>query len=159
MKEDLSRLLNECMEHATEEDLHSLRQLLTGMRKKQEDGGPLLGGVFAMEWENEEDTLTLSIPITPLTHNSLGIVHGGITATMVDTIMGTLANRALPSGYGAVTTYLNVHYLAPGTGGELTAKGQIIHHGTKTMVVEGKVLRSDGKVIAHSTGSFFIFKK
>ncbi|MEW4223411.1 PaaI family thioesterase [Rossellomorea marisflavi] len=159
MKEDLAKLLNECMEYASEEDLHSLGQMLAGMKKKQEDGGPLLGGVFGMEWGEQDETLTLTIPITPLTHNSLGIVHGGITATMVDTIMGTLANRALPSGYGAVTTNLNVHYLAPGTGGELTATGQILHHGTKTMVVEGKVIRSDGKVIAHSTGSFFIFKK
>ncbi|WP_175988767.1 PaaI family thioesterase [Bacillus sp. Marseille-Q1617] len=160
MQEELHKLLDEVLERADEEELISIRQLLNGVKRKQnKQNESIIGGIFAMEKSSVDGIFTISIPITAVTHNSLQIVHGGVTATLVDTAMGTLANMMLPEGYGAVTTNLNVHYLAPGIGEGLTASATIVHQGSKTMVVDGKVVNSSGKVVAHSTGSFFIFKK
>jgi uncharacterized protein (TIGR00369 family) len=160
MREQVQKLFNECMTGATDEDLLIMKQLLEGIqRKKNSENESIIGGIFAMDRKMTDGNLEVSIPITPITHNSLEIVHGGVTATLVDTAMGTLANMMLPEGYGAVTTNLNVHYLAPGIGERLTAHATIVHQGSKTIVVDGKVVSSDGKVVAHSTGSFFIFKK
>ncbi|PFG06846.1 PaaI family thioesterase [Bacillus sp. es.034] len=160
MREQVQNLFNECMTGADDEDLLIMKQLLEGIqRKKKSENGSIIGGIFAMDRKMADGNLEVSIPITPVTHNSLKIVHGGVTATLVDTAMGTLANMMLPEGYGAVTTNLNVHYLAPGVGEHLTAHATIVHQGSKTIVVDGKVVSSDGKIVAHSTGSFFIFKK
>ncbi|WP_064093829.1 PaaI family thioesterase [Rossellomorea aquimaris] len=160
MKEDLHKLLNECIENATEKDLESLEQLLKGVRRTQTKvNGSIIGGIFAMRREEINGKFQMSIPITSVTYNSLNIVHGGVTATLVDTAMGTLANMMLPDGFGAVTTNLNVHYLAPGIGDELTAYATIVHKGSKTIIVDGKVVSGDGRVVAHSTGSFFIIEK
>ncbi len=160
MKEKLKILLDECLNDANEEDLHILYQLLKGVKRKQsKENSSVIGGVFAMEREMKDGRLEVSIPITPVTYNSLKIVHGGVTATLVDSAMGTLANMLLPDGYGAVTTNLNIHYLSPGIGDQLIAHATVIHQGTKTIVVDGKVINSDGKIVATSTGSFFIFKK
>ncbi|MGG3913267.1 PaaI family thioesterase [Rossellomorea vietnamensis] len=160
MREQVQNLFNECMTGAADEDLLIMKQLLEGIqRKKKSENGSIIGGIFAMDRKMADGNLEVSIPITPVTHNSLEIVHGGVTATLVDTAMGTLANMMLPEGYGAVTTNLNVHYLAPGVGERLTAHATIVHQGSKTIVVDGKVVSSDGKIVAHSTGSFFIFKK
>ncbi|MGM0844471.1 MAG: PaaI family thioesterase [Bacillota bacterium] len=160
MKEELARLLNECIENGNEEDLSVLKQMLQGVRRKQDQyNGSYIGGALAMERTIEEDTCEVSIPITPLTYNSLEIVHGGITATLVDSAMGTLANVLLPEGFGAVTTNLNIHYLSPGRSGQLTAKATLVHKGSKTMVINGKVMSEDGKTVAHCTGSFFVVKK
>ncbi|MCA1062246.1 PaaI family thioesterase [Rossellomorea sp. AcN35-11] len=160
MKEQLQRLFDECLSEATDEEVLIMKQLLEGVKRKREnENGSIIGGIFAMDREVRDGQFEISIPISPVTHNSLQIVHGGVTATLVDTAMGTLANMLLPEGYGAVTTNLNVHYLAPGKGDRLTAHANVIHQGSKTIVVDGKVVSSDGKVVAHSTGSFFIFKK
>ncbi len=160
MKQQVQELFNECLSGATDEELLIINQLLEGVqRKKKNENGSIIGGIFAMDREVKDGNFEVSIPITPVTHNSLQIVHGGVTATLVDTAMGTLANMVLPDGFGAVTTNLNVHYLAPGLGERLTAHATIVHQGSKTLVVDGKVVSSEGKVVAHSTGSFFIFKK
>ncbi|MGR3763734.1 PaaI family thioesterase [Rossellomorea sp. NS-SX7] len=160
MQEEMHKLLDEVLEGADEEEVISIRQLLNGVKRKQNKlNESIIGGIFAMDKCLDAGNFTISIPITTVTHNSLHIVHGGVTATLVDTAMGTLANMMLPEGYGAVTTNLNVHYLAPGIGEGLTASATIVHQGSKTMVVDGKVVDSAGKVVAHSTGSFFIIKK
>lgn len=160
MQEELHKLLDEVLKTADEEEVISIRQLLNGVKRKQNDlNESIIGGIFAMDKSTVDGNFTISIPITEVTHNSLKIVHGGVTATLVDTAMGTLANMMLPEGYGAVTTNLTVHYVSPGVGEELFASASIVHKGTKTMVVEGKVTNSSGKLVAHSTGSFFIFEK
>ncbi|MGD6803549.1 PaaI family thioesterase [Rossellomorea vietnamensis] len=160
MKEELTELLNECVENGNEADFIVLKQMLQGVRRKQDQhNGSYIGAALAMERTNGEDTCEVTIPVTPLTYNSLEIVHGGITATLVDSAMGTLANILLPEGYGAVTTNLTIHYLAPGKTGSLTAKASLVHKGSKTLVIDGKVVSDDGKTVAHCTGSFFVVKK
>jgi uncharacterized protein (TIGR00369 family) len=160
MQDELHKLLDEVLETADKEEVTSILQLLNGVKRKQNNlNESIIGGIFAMDKSTVDGNFTISIPITAVTHNSLNIVHGGVTATLVDTVMGTLANMMLPEGYGAVTTNLNVHYVSPGVGEELSASATIVHQGSKTMVVEGKVISSSGKLVAHSTGSFFIFEK
>jgi uncharacterized protein (TIGR00369 family) len=160
MKEELTNLLQECIENANDADLDVIKQLLQGVRRKQDEvNGSYIGAALAMERRTEEDSCEVTIPVTPFTYNSLEIVHGGITATLVDTAMGTLANMLLPEGFGAVTTNLNIHYLTPGRHGNLTAKAGLVHKGSKTMVVDGTVFDDEGKRVAHCTGSFFVVKK
>ena len=109
--------------------------------------------------DKEKKTCEITVPLNPVWNNSLDIVHGGVTATLLDTTMGTVVNAILPEGYVAVTNQLNIHYIAPGIGDTLHCKAEIIHHGSKTMIIEGETYRSDGKKIAHATGTFFIIQK
>lgn len=95
--------------------------------------------------DKEKKTCIITVPINPLLNNSLDIVHGGITATILDTAMGSLAISLLPDGYAAVTNQLNIHYIAPGIGNTLRCKAEVIHQGSKTFVISGEVYRSDGK--------------
>ncbi|MDZ5470667.1 PaaI family thioesterase [Bacillus sp. 31A1R] len=160
MKEKLQQLFDTCIEDATTEELEVLNQLLEGFNKKKLNlNSSYIGGLLHMERTIQDQVCELTIPITPLLDNSLGIVHGGITATVIDTAMGTLANSLLPSGYGAVTTQLNVHYLTVGKGDYLTCRAEIDHKGSKTMVISSDVFRSDGKKIAQASGSFFVIEK
>lgn len=160
MKEQLRELLEQSMEKATTEELEVLNNLLQGFNKKQKNiNSSYIGGLLHMERTMDEKVCHLTVPLSPLLNNTLGIVHGGITATIIDSAMGTLANSILPEGYGAVTTQLNIHYLAVGKGDFLQCKACIDHKGTKNMVLSADVHRSDGKKIAQATGSFFIIKK
>jgi uncharacterized protein (TIGR00369 family) len=160
MKDELRQLLDICIENGSEADLNSLAYLLNGFKQKiDRNRSTYIDGILQMDRKFEENTCEISIPIHPILNNNLDIVHGGITATVLDTAMGSLANYYVPEGFGAVTNQLNVHYIAPGIGESLRCKAEIVHKGSKTMVISGEAYRSDGKKIAYATGTFFIISK
>ncbi len=162
MKDALQQLLNNCIEKGSEEDLSALAYLLEGFEKKiDKKYVQYIDGLLHMERkiDKEKKTCEIIVPLNAIWNNSLDIVHGGITATLLDTAMGTAINGILPEGYGAVTNQLNIHYIAPGLGDTLRCKAAIIHHGSKTVVISGEAFRTDGKKIAHATGTFFIIQK
>ncbi|WP_156424267.1 PaaI family thioesterase [Bacillus sp. FJAT-27445] len=160
MKNELEQLLKEYMENADETDLKALEHVIRGMKKKLEGkSSTYIGGMLHYEKTPDDSIWEVTIPINPALYNSLGIVHGGITATLADSAMGTLANTLVPAGFGAVTSQLNIHYLAPGIGDTLRCRAEIAHHGKNTMVVSAEVFRKDGKKAAQATGSFFVVEK
>lgn len=160
MKEQLQQLLDSCIENGTETDLHAIAHLLEGVQKKIiNKRSTFIDGILHMERTFDHNSCEITIPINETVNNNLNILHGGITATVLDTAMGSLANYHLPEGFGAVTNQLNIHYTAPGTGDLLRCKAEIIHQGSKTMVISGEAFRSDGKKIAYATGTFFIINK
>ncbi len=156
----LHQLLEDCLQLSEEKDLKIIESILTGVKEKLESrSGTYIGHILQMKRNSNTDTYELTLPLSALVNNNLDILHGGITATVLDTAMGMMVNTLLPEGQAAVTTQLNVHYLAPGIGSEIICKAKIVHHGSKTMVLEAEVQRDDGKKIAHATGSFFIINK
>ncbi|WP_251549037.1 PaaI family thioesterase [Neobacillus muris] len=160
MKDELRQLLETCLENGSESDLQAIKFLLEGVQNKiSKKRDVYIADLLHMESRIDKDSFEINIPVNPVLNNNLKIVHGGITATLLDTVMGSLANYQLPEGYGAVTNQLNIHYIAPGSGEFLNGRAKIIHRGTKTIVVEGEAYRSDGKKIAHATGTFFIVNK
>jgi uncharacterized protein (TIGR00369 family) len=153
MKDELRQSLESCIENGTETDLNALTSLLEGVQKKiNRKNSTFIDGILHMERTFDKNSCEITIPINPVLNNNLNIVHGGITATVLDTAMGSLVNYLLPEGLGAVTNQLNIHYLAPGTGESIRCKAEIIHQGSKTMVISGEAYRSDGKKIAYARG-------
>ena len=160
MEKELQQLLEECISLSNKQDLETLQVVLSGVKNKLTGkNSTFIDGLLHMERTLDLQTCELDIPITKMLDNTLGIVHGGFTATILDTAMGTLANKLLPEGFAAVTSQLNIHYLAPGIGDRLHCKATLVHKGRSTVVLEADVFRSDGKKIAHSSGSFFVVEK
>jgi uncharacterized protein (TIGR00369 family) len=160
MKVELRQLLETCIETGSEADLNSLVHLLEGFQRKiNKNHSTYIDGILQMERKLDETTCEITIPLHPTLNNNLNILHGGITATVLDTTMGSLANYLLPKGFGAVTNQLNIHYIAPGIGETLRCKAEVVHKGTKTMVISGEAFRSDGRKIAYATGTFFTISK
>lgn len=160
MKKELEQLLKEYMDQADETGIRAMDHVLRGMKNKLEGKSTTyIGGILHYEKNPDDSVWEITIPINPALYNSLGIVHGGITATLADSAMGTLANTLVPEGYGAVTSQLNIHYLAPGIGDTLRCRAEIAHQGKNTMVISAEIFREDGKKAAQATGSFFIVEK
>ena len=160
MKEELLRMLETCINNGSDTDLQALTYILEGMQKKiTENKHSFIDQLLSMDRKLDKNSCEIMVPITPIVNNSLGIVHGGVTATILDTAMGTLANYLLPEGFRAVTNQLNIHYIAPGIGDFLRCRAEIVHQGTKTMVISGAAYRSDGRQMAYATGTFFVIQK
>ncbi|CAM3694395.1 PaaI family thioesterase [Mesobacillus zeae] len=154
------KLIDNFLSKASDEDKLILGNVLGGMKNKVSlQNSSYIGSFLGMEKILTEYTCQITIPLTSLINNNLGIVHGGIIATLADSAMGILANEAAPEGSAAVTTQLNTHYLSPGIGSSLSCTARFVHKGSQTMVLEADVFRDDGKKAAYSTGSFFILRK
>ena len=159
MESRIIDLVKDILENGSEADKQVLDQAITGISQKQRRKQTYINLLFGLETELITDGLVMTMPVTPLVHNTLGIVHGGIITTLADTAMGTLANAMVPDGQAAVTTEIQVHFLKEAAGSSLSCNCSILHKGRKTMVFECKVFREDGILCGHSTGSFFVVPK
>ena len=83
-------------------------------------------------------------------YNPIGVVHGGIIATMLDSAVGCAVHSTLPAGVAYTTLELKVNYLRGTTvkTGRIVAEGKTIHVGRQSAVAEGRVLDQAGKIIA-----------
>jgi uncharacterized protein (TIGR00369 family) len=86
---------------------------------------------------------------------TLGIVHGGVVATLLDSVMGMSAARSAPPDHYVVTAQLNVHFIRPAWEGEtLTASSKVRHNGRKTAVAEGEIHTSSDALVAIASATF-----
>jgi uncharacterized protein (TIGR00369 family) len=86
-------------------------------------------------------------------YNPIGMVHGGLAATLLDSAMGCAVHSLLPEGRAYTTLELKVNFLRPlkHDTGRVRAIGKIIHLGGKVATAEGTVIDRAGKLYAHGT--------
>ena len=80
---------------------------------------------------------------------SLGLLHGGAAAALLDSAMGFAALTLAPAGHIVVTVQLNINFVRPAWKGEtLKATATVEHHGRKTAVTRGEIRTADGALVA-----------
>lgn len=80
--------------------------------------------------------------------NPAGFIQGGILSAMLDDSMGPAVFVTSEGRYYATTISLTVNFIAPARPGPLTAEAQVIQIGKSIAFMEGKLIGSDGTVIA-----------
>jgi len=93
-------------------------------------------------------------------YNPIGVVHGGVAATLLDSAMGCAIHSTLPAGATYTTLEIKVNYIRALTAdsGEVRGEASIIHLGGRTAVAEGRVVDALGKLYAHATSTCIIFR-
>ena len=92
-------------------------------------------------------------------YNPIGIVHGGLVCTLLDSVCGCAVHTTLPAGVGYTSIELKVSYLRPiRTGDVLTAKGWVVKPGSRISFAEGEVRNQEDKVVATASSSLLIIK-
>ena len=93
-------------------------------------------------------------------YNPLGTVHGGFTATLLDSALGCVVQSMLPAGTGYTTVELKVNYLRPITTktGMVYCEGKIIYVGGRIATAEGRLTDAQGKLYAHGTTTCIILR-
>ncbi|WP_405634686.1 PaaI family thioesterase [Streptomyces sp. NBC_00056] len=134
-------------------------ELMRWMQAERPTDIPSIGRLLGMRIDEvDHGRIVISLDTRPDFANPLGTVHGGIAATLLDSVMGCAVHTTLPAGAGYTTLELKVNYIrAARTDGQiLTAEGNVIHDGRRTATAEGKVLDDQGKLIAHATTTCMI---
>jgi uncharacterized protein (TIGR00369 family) len=91
--------------------------------------------------------------------NPLGTVHGGWSATIMDSALGCAVMTTLKPGEGYTTVEFKVNLvrpLLPGMG-EVFCEGKIVHRGRTIATSECWLKDAGGKLLAHGTETCAIF--
>jgi len=93
-------------------------------------------------------------------YNGLGIAHGGLAATLLDSALGCAINAMMPAGKIFTTLEMKINYVRPITGerGELRCEANMIHAGGRVATAEGRITDEDGKLYAHGTATCMLFR-
>jgi uncharacterized protein (TIGR00369 family) len=93
-------------------------------------------------------------------YNPLGTVHGGVMATLLDSVLGCAVQSMLPAGTSYTTLELKVNYLRPITTktGTVYCEGKIIYVGGRVATAEGRLTDAAGKLYAHGTTTCIILR-
>jgi uncharacterized protein (TIGR00369 family) len=94
-------------------------------------------------------------------YNPIGMVHGGLVCTLLDTVTGCAAHSTLPAGVGYTSIEIKVNYLRPvlADTGLLTGTGQVIKGGNRVIFAEGNITNSTGDLVATATSTLLVRPK
>ena len=83
-----------------------------------------------------------------------GILHGGITATLIDTAMAFAVITELAEGERASTIDLTIHYLRPHTEGTVTCTAKVVRAGKRIFTLSAEAVNEKGKLIATAISTY-----
>ena len=101
----------------------------------------------------------IELEIGPQHMNSIGIVHGGVYASLLDVALGHAVSFCPVPGRTrySTTVSLTTSFLAAATSGTLTAIGRTEGLFQRLVTASGEVRAADGKLLATAQGSFLYF--
>ncbi|MBD1370947.1 PaaI family thioesterase [Hazenella sp. IB182357] len=157
---ELQDELLQVIAEGSDEEKEVLALAIQAIKQKRDRNSAFLSGFMGLKGEFvDEDTYEFQIPITSYLLNRAGIVHGGMTATLADSTMGSLINKKLPEGYVALTSEMKINYLKPGVGEKLISRAKILQLGSSLAVATCEVTNEKGKLICFASGTFFVFAR
>ena len=108
--------------------------------------------------EVDKGMAKLSMLASKVKHsNLLGVTHGGAIMSLADTAMGA---ACITNGKKTVTLDMNMNYLKAIKPETLVyAKAEVLHNGSRTLVVEADVFDEAGILYAKGRGTFFVVEK
>jgi uncharacterized protein (TIGR00369 family) len=109
--------------------------------------------------ELEEGRVVFGCTLDESVYNPLGVVHGGLVCTLLDTVVGCAVHTTLPAGFGYTSIELKVNYLRAVRvhSGPLVAVGTVVKPGRRVAFAEGQVLDAAGGLVATASGSLLVF--
>jgi uncharacterized protein (TIGR00369 family) len=98
--------------------------------------------------------------VTPGEHhyNPIGVVHGGLAMTLLDSAMACSVQSQVPPGSGYTTLEVKINLVRAVTSqvGKLRAIGKVVHAGNRIATAEGRLEDASGKLYAHGTTTCII---
>src|SRR5262249_51066750 len=92
-------------------------------------------------------------------YNPIGVVHGGLAMTLLDSALGCAVHSTLPVGSRYTTLETKVNFVRPVTvaSGRLLCEGRVVHRGSTVATAEGRLtIEANGKLVAHGTSTCLI---
>jgi uncharacterized protein (TIGR00369 family) len=124
--------------------------------------GPPIANLLGMTVEKvAEGQVTFGLEVGEHQYNPIGSVHGGVFATLLDSVMGCAVHTTLRKGQGYTTLELKVNLIKRLTidTPKVTATGRVLSAGRRVATAEGQITGPDGTLFAHATTTCLIFEE
>ncbi len=135
-------------------------ELLSAIRDRRLPAPPIAGTLdFALAEVEEGRALFRGTP--GFAHyNPFGTVHGGWTATLLDSCMACAVQSTLPQGSACTTLEFKINIVRPinGDTGPVEAEGKVVQAGRRIGVAEGRLTDRVGRLLAHGTTTCLIYQ-
>jgi uncharacterized protein (TIGR00369 family) len=86
-------------------------------------------------------------------YNPIGVVHGGLAMTLLDSAMGCAVQTQVPAGaaYATLEAKTNLTRAITSATGNLRAIGKLVHMGSRVATAEARLVDGEGRLYAHAT--------
>ncbi|CAM3262535.1 PaaI family thioesterase [Nocardioides dubius] len=145
----------------TQADLATMTglEMLQAMAAGHVPPAPIAETLGMVDFEVEPGSVSVGLDPQPKHYNPIGMVHGGVLSTMLDTAAACSVHTTLEAGQGYTSLDLNVKFLRAVTldSGRITATGTVLHRGRSTALAQAELRDGQGRLVAHATSSCMIF--
>ena len=104
----------------------------------------------------EEGRVEFGCTLDESVYNPIGVVHGGLAATLIDSATGCAVQSTLEPGVAYTSLEVKVNFARPITRdtGRVLCEGTIVHRGRTIATAEARlVAEASGKLHAHGTAT------
>lgn len=106
-----------------------------------------LGIVFT---ELAPDFLRATMPVDARTHQPYGLLHGGASVLLAETLGSTAGMLSVPEGKGVVGIEINANHLRGVRRGQVTGTARAVHVGRSTQVWDIRIEDDAGRLVCVS---------
>ena len=93
-----------------------------------------------------DDFIRARVPVDARTKQPFGLLHGGVSVVLAETLGSVAANCACPAGYRAVGLDINANHLRSATSGWVTGTTRPVHIGRSTQVWQIDMVNDAGEM-------------
>ncbi len=109
-------------------------------------------GIEAVEFEVGK--AVLSLPMDDKLRQPYGLLHGGATASLIDTTTAFAVVSVLEADEKASTVDLTLQFLRPHTSGKIVCTAKITRAGKRLLFVSAEVVNEENKLIATALSTY-----
>jgi len=94
-------------------------------------------------------------------YNPIGVVHGGLAMTLLDSAMGCAVQTQVPASatYATLEAKTNLTRAITASTGKLRAIGKLVRLGSRVATAEGRLIDAEGKLFAHATTTCIVLRE
>jgi acyl-CoA thioesterase len=100
---------------------------------------------------------TVKLPLRDELRQPYGLLHGGATASLIDTATAMAIIGALGEAEQATTIDLHVQYLRPVVEGEILCTAKIIRAGKRIIFLSAEVIDDQDRIVATALSTYTKF--
>ena len=97
-----------------------------------------------------DDFIRARVPVDARTRQPFGLLHGGVSVVLAETLGSCGAIYCTPPGHRVVGLDINANHIRSATSGWVTGKTTPVHVGRSTQVWEVRITDEEGRLICVS---------
>ena len=135
--------------------LNDLKKYEAALRRKTNETGAT--SLLGLSLESlEKGRVVFTMKVKPRHKQFHGVVHGGVLATVADTVAAIAAYTTVPKGTEIATVEMKINFLEAVEHGEIKADARVLRQGRTTSVVDCDVTDRDGRLVSKALMTFSI---